>query len=35
VLTLIEFNAISLVVCFVIGLATGWWMYGSRGRKGQ
>ena len=30
-LALIQFNAITLLVALLIGVATGWWAFGRRG----
>ena len=32
-LALIQFNGIALAICLLLGLATGWWMFG--GDKGD
>ena len=34
-IALIQHLGIALAACVVIGLATGWWMFGGSGRKGD
>ena len=34
-MALIQFNGVALAACLVIGLATGWWMFGGSARKGE